>query len=429
MVQRAPLTQAEKDLIWKLKVQGESLQQISKLVGCSQETAKKWWRKGKQGQRSAKRGRPQKGACSTYHQEILEKAIELKRAHPHWGPKKVEIELKQAPCGQEQPVPGAARLSALFKERCPEAVQQHQPRLLPAADPRVGHVHQRWQMDAKEGVRLGSGRANVQEVRDVYSGLMIASQAFEAISGEHGWQHLHREQHQQVLRLAFSQWGLPLEVQTDHDAVFASITDASFPTLFTLWLVGLGIAHVLSRRKRPTDQAQIERNHRTQGNFVWKDQSFERLSDLQQALDYHRQAYNTLYPSRARHCHGCPPLSVFPTAHSTGRSYHPDLEWEIFDLARVDAFLAGFVWTRKVACNRTVHLGDQYYTLGKDWKSLWVSIRFVPETHNFHFQSVDGSLSIDRPALGLDKAQIIGLIPPHFPLLAGFQFSLPLLRV
>jgi hypothetical protein len=255
---------------------------------------------------------------------------------------------------------------------------------------------------------------------------MIASQAFEAPRTDKGWQHLHREHHQQALRQAFLQWGLPLEVQTDNDSEFSNLNDPSFPTLFTLWLVGLGIAHVLSRPHRPTDQPQIERNHRTQGDFVWNDQTFDHLELLQRALDHHRQLYNEQYPSEAAHCHGLPPLSVFPTAYSTGRPYHPNLEWDMLDLNRVDAFLTERIWTRKVAINGTVHLGDHYYILGRIWKSQPVSIRFLPGSRSFRFQAKDGSLILASPALGLEKEHLIGLIPANIPLPTGFQFSLPL---
>jgi transposase-like protein len=426
MAQRAPITQAEKQVISERKAAGESLRQISGELGCSIETVRKWWRCARTGRKVGVRGRPKKGACSTYPEEVREKAIELKQAHPHWGPKKVKLEMKEEPWLREKKQPSPARLSALFKERCPEAVQVHQPRLVPTPDPRVKQVHQRWQMDAKEAIAVGTGRVNVQEIRDMYSGLMIASQAFAAPQTDKGWQHLHLAQHQQALRQAFNQWGLPLEVQTDNDGVFVNLVDPSFPTLFTLWLVGLGITHVLSRRKRPTDQAKVERNHRTQGGFAWKDQPFEQVDLFQLALDHHRQVYNEAYPSQAQHCHGQPPLLVFPTARSSGRLYHPDLEWDSFDLDRVDAFLAKQVWTRKVAHNGAVHLGDHYYLLGKKWKSRTVSVRFLPENRSFHFQSPDGFVDLVFPALGLEKDQLMGLFPAHLPLPAGFQYTFPL---
>lgn len=426
MGQRTPLTQAEKEVIHEKKTAGMSLRQISRELQCSFETVRKWWRCSRDQRTVRPRGRPKLGAVSSYPAVVREKALELKQAHPHWGPKMVRLEMKPALSLSERELPSPARLSVLFKEHCPEAVQPRQRRLLPPTDPKVKFVHQRWQMDAKEGIPLGAGRANVQEIRDIFSGLIIASLAFAVSQTARGWQHLRREDHQQTLRRAFSEWGLPLEVQTDNDNEFANLTDPSFPTPFTLWLVGLGITHVLSRPHRPTDQPQVERHHRTQGDFVWKDQSFEQLEPFQRALDHHRQLYNEHYPSEAAHCHGHPPLSVFPTARTSGRPYHPDLEWDLFDLDRVDAFLAEHVWTRKVAHNGTVHLGNYYYILGASRIGQFVSVRFLPGSRLFRFQAKDGSLITDLPALGIEKEHLIGLIPAHLPLPLGFQYVFPL---
>ncbi len=423
MSQRAPLTQAEKQWISQKKATGESLVQISVELHCSLETVRKWWRFERDQRQAQARGRPKRGPLSTYPAPVGEKAVELKRAHPHWGPERVKLELMQVLGLKTDELPSAARLSVLFKQRCADAVQPRQRRLLPPADPKVANVHQRWQMDAKEGLRVGAERVNVQEIRDVYSALMITSQGFVTGQATH-WRRLSRAEHQQTLRVGFTQWGLPDEVQTDNDGEFVNLDDPTFPSHFTLWLVGLGVGHVLSRPRRPTDQAQIERNHRTQGDFVWKDQPFACLEQLQQALDQHCDLYNHTYPSQAAHCHGLPPLVVFPTATTTGRPYHPALEWEMFDLKRVDAFLAQFVWTRKVACNGTVHIANQRYILGREWKGQFVSIRFLADSRSFRFEDAKGTVITSLPVQGLEKEHLIGSIPAHLPLPAGFQFAL-----
>jgi hypothetical protein len=222
---------------------------------------------------------------------------------------------------------------------------------------------------------------------------------------------------------------MPLEVQTDNDAEFVNPTDPTYPSPFTLWLVGLGITHITSRPHRPTDQPQVERNHRTQGDFVWKDRSFAQLEQLQQALDEQCHLYNTQYPSQAAHCQGSPPLSIFPAAIFTGHPYDYDLEWELLDLKRVDAFLAGLVWTRTVATNGTVHLGGFYYILGRAWTGQIVSVRFLPDARSFRFESARGEEITILPAQGIEKDQLIGTFSAHLPLPVGFQFALPFLGV
>ena len=428
MAQRAALTEAEKAYILQRKQAGTSLGQIAQELCCSPETTRKWWRLQRKGYRPPLRGRPKRGVLSTYPEALREKAVELKRAHPHWGPASIKLEVKRDPQWQGAKWPSDARLSVLFQQVCPQAVQPRNQRPTRPQRCQVQHPHQRWQMDAKEGVRIGKDFANLLEIRDLYTGLMIAARGFITTTPKR-WRRLSLAENQQALREAFQMWGLPLEVQTDHDGIYIVPEDPRFPSLFTLWLVGLGITHVTSRPFRPTDQGSIERNHRSLGDFAYKDQTFEQLADLQQALDEHQLRYNEEFPSQAVHCHGRPPLVVFPQARSTGRRYHLAAEWNAFLLERVDAYLAKFVWTRPVMKNGIVNLGNHHYYIGYKYRGQRVSIRFLPTTRSFHFQAPDGTWIKDCPVQGFTKEDILGFIPTDLALPVGFQFSLPLIGV
>ena len=68
--------------------------------------------------------------------------------------------------------------------------------------------------------------------------------------------------------------------------------EADFPSQFTLWLVGLGIRHIPSRDRRPTDQGHIERNHRTLAEMSWADSHFADVAQLQAAA--HKQGFSSL---------------------------------------------------------------------------------------------------------------------------------------
>jgi transposase-like protein len=58
MAQRAPLTQAEKQIIPEKKDAGVSLQQISVELQCSFQTVRKWWRCARDQRSVRPRGRP-----------------------------------------------------------------------------------------------------------------------------------------------------------------------------------------------------------------------------------------------------------------------------------------------------------------------------------------------------------------------------------
>jgi hypothetical protein len=290
----------------------------------------------------------------------------------------------------------------------------------------VKHPHQRWQIDAKEAISVGDKDVvTVLTIRDPKAALIIGSQA-TVTTTERGWRKLTRQEVQDVLRLAFTEWGLPLEVQTDREDVYVGAPQCFFPSLFTLWLVGLGITHIVRRNKRPTDQSQVERTHRTLGDMVWKDLSLDTLAQLQLALDNGRHRYNTQLPIQAADCQGRPPLTVYPYANHSGRPFHPDWEWLLFDMRRVDAYLAQFVWTRKVTTKGEVTIHQHRFSLGVPYTGQTVSVRFIPSSRMFRFQTKDGTVISEQPAVGLDKPDIIGCIPVHIPAPTFFQLPLPM---
>jgi hypothetical protein len=424
---RVPLTEAEKDYIYERKHAGASLNQIAEEVGCAPITARKWWRHRRDGTHPQARGRPKRGELSTYPEAVRKAAVAIKRARPHSGPANVNLELKQQLQLTDEELPSHSRLSALFKAQCPEAVQPRQRYHYRQKPPPVAkYPHQLWQVDSKEAIRFGDeAKATALNIRDPKGALIIASRVFKTTTPR-GWRKLTREEVQDVLRGAFTEWGLPEQIQTDREDVYIGAPQAPFPTLFTLWLAGLGITHVVSRNHKPTDQAAVERTHRTLGDLVWKDTYFDELEPLQQALDATRYRYNHEFPVQAADCKGRPPLIVYPHARHSGRPFHPDFEWLLFDLNRVDRYLSTFVWTRQVWSNGKVSVGGHQYSVGKAYAAQTISVRFIPDSRSFRFQAKDGSFIVERPALGLDKETIIGRIPVTVSDLLCFQLPLPL---
>jgi integrase-like protein len=190
--------------------------------------------------------------------------------------------------------------------------------------------------------------------------------------------------------------------------------------------VGLGITHITSRPRRPTDQPHIERNHRTLAEMTWADTTFADLAQLQAAADERRQRYNTELPVHATDCQGQPPLVAHPHASHSGRAYHRGVEWTLFEMARVDAYLAAQVWTRQVSDTGTVSLGHQVYGIGRAHAHQAVSVRFLSASRSFRFQRSDGTLLREQAAVGLDKVDLIGFRPCETAMPIGWQLALPL---
>lgn len=427
MATRTPLTEAEKQFIYERKMAGATLPEIATDLNCSPETTRKWWRHRQDGTCPRPRGRPPSGVLSSYPALVREQAVAIKRAHPHWGPANVKLELKRQLELSDDELPSDSRLSVLFKTQCPEAVQPRKRRQYPEKPPpEVTHPHQRWQMDGKETVPLGDQDvATILNIRDPVGALMISSQAIVTTT-EKGWRKVTLREAQDTLRLAFAEWGRPLEVQTDREVVYVGSPGSDFPSPFTLWLLGLGITHIVSRDRHPTDQPHVERNHRTLGDMAWKDEHFDNQKQLQATLDDRRQRYNEELPVQAANCQGHPPLEVHPWARHSGRPFHPDLEWMLFDMERVDAYLASRVWTRQVSASGNVSVGGHLYYVGRAHLEETVSVRFIRATRAFCFQLADGTLVAELPAVGLNKVDLIDYMPIEEAFPMTFQLPLPL---
>lgn len=437
MGNREPLSQAEKEYLYYGKLAGRTLPELAEEVGCTVHSARKWWRvgrdKGVAGLRSRRRGRISSGILSQFDPRVAETALGLKQAHPGWGADRVLIELDHAPPLAGLRLPSRSRLADFFKARCPESVAPRKPRVEPAPRPlEATAVHELWQLDSQEGIRLHDGEiATICNIRDPVGAAMIASQAFAVKTPRH-WRKLTWSEVRAVLRAAFSEWHtLPDGVQTDNELALAGGPNDPFPSKLSLWLVGLGVAHRFIRPGCPTDQPHIERNHRTLDNLALNESALTDLLHLQQALDRERQVYNHHFPAQASDCARQPPLIAHPELLNPRRPYTPELELALFDLQRVYAYLATFSFTRKVNAVAQVSLGGQLYSLGKKLvrqRQLdTVLARFDPHTIEWVFFTDDDEALVRRPPKGLDLQTLTGLDPSAPQPIRPVQLTLPFL--
>lgn len=434
MGRRGPLTEQERERIYRAKLEGKTLEEAAAEVGCSVSCARKWWRRGRdeglKGLRHRPRGPIRRGALSRFDPQIAEAALSLKRRHPRWGPDRVLAELRTAPNLQGLRLPGRSRLAVFFQEQCPEYVARRKPRA-PATPPppQATGVHEVWQLDIQEGIRLEDGTiVSLCNIRDPVGAAMIASRAF-AVQTDRHWRKLRWPEVRQVLREGFTEWQtLPDGVLTDNELTLAGNPTDPFPSLLTLWLVGLGVRHFLTRPHRPTDQAQVERNHRTLSTFALDEESQANPTALQQALNRERSLHNTYFPSRASDCGGRPPLEAHPELLRPRRPYRPEWELALFDLRRVYDYLATFTFRRQVSATGQISLGRKRYSVGRTWAGQSLSVRFDPQQREwvFYGEGDQGEQEIARrPPKGLDVETLTGLNPDNCPLTVPVQLTLP----
>jgi len=387
---RASLSRAERERIYQGRLNGRTLADLAAELQCSVICVRRWSRRlrseGVLGLRDRRRGRPTQGLLSSFDAEVRQQALSLKRHHRGWGADRVRVALQTDDHLRGRRLPQRSQLSAFFKARCTECVAQPHRREAKPQPPRATTAHEVWKLDAQEGIRLQDHTiATICNIHDPFAAAMIASQAF-AVQTCKRWRKLTWQEYRQVVRGAAALWGtLPDALQTDGELGLAGSSSDAFPGHFTLWLVGLGIEHRLSRPGRPTDNAQVERSHRTLAGWALDEDGLTDLCHLQQTLDRERQVYNERFPCRASDCQRNPPLVAHPEWRSPRRPYAPQQEAALFDLTRVDRYLARFPFSRQVSGVGQVSLGRQMYSVGRQWAGRKLAVRFDVDSREWVF--------------------------------------------
>lgn len=428
MEQRKPLTLAEREAIYLGKLDGKTLPELADEQACSLSCARKWWRIGRDhglaGLRRTKRSRTASGVLSTFDPMVAERALYWRRQHPKRGATRILADMRrdEALAGLRLPKPRS--LAAFFHSACPELLRKHESP--PVAPPRAQRVHELWQVDGKENIRLADGTiATTLDVREPVACTFLGSYA-HAVQTEKAWRKLTVREIQADLRLSFTDFGLPAGIQTDREQVFGKPPEGVFPGVVTLWLIGLGVTHHFTRSRQPTDQPHVERGHRTLFDWIARPEPPANLLALQADLDEARHMHNAVLPSQAGDCQGRTPLQAHPEVLCPLRPYHPSVELALFSLDRVDRFLAQFSWQHTVSCSGQVSVHSRSYYVGTIHSGKTVVVRFDPTDRCFVFCDAQSAEELKRCwAHDLDVAALTGLEVPPPPPEGPIQLSFP----
>jgi transposase InsO family protein len=146
-----------------------------------------------------------------------------------------------------------------------------------------------WQMDFKGHFPLTQGRCHPLTVLDDHSRYALG---LEACGDEQDATVRGR------LVALFRRYGLPFEMLMDNGSPWGDAGDQPC-TMFTTWLMRLGIRVIHGRPYHPQTQGKDERFHRTLKAEVLDGYSFRDLTACQRAFDAWRQVYNHQRPHQA----------------------------------------------------------------------------------------------------------------------------------
>jgi len=369
----------------------------------------------------SKMGRPKTAPLASFDKLVVFKILDLRHHHPGWGALTIWTELNQDKSLSGFKIPKPSTIALLLKLKGLTKVYEEHVEMPRSKMHFPNRPHHIWQIDSQGATDVNSiGRVNLINTKDVFSKLY--SGTLPAPARSHNGSPSGTD-YQLALRLAFSEFGMPQKIQTDHAGVFFENKGKSpFPTRFHLWLVSLGIDLIYSRKYRPTDQAVVERAHRTIADQVLKGQSFDSLKALHRYCDARRKCLNEQIPSSSTK--GLPPLMAFPNAKFSGRAYRPEIERKLIQLPRIFQFLSQGKWNRKAGKTKTVHLGGQWYYIKKAASFSKVRITFEKKENLLIFRDVNELILDKQPIKGITTEILMGetFFEASLP---DFQLQLP----
>lgn len=268
-----------------------SMTEVCCRFGVSRKTGYKWLerrdREGREGLEDRSR-RPQSSPNRTAP-ELEELVVEMRKAHPDWGPRKVlNILAKTRPTLR---LPARSTIAAILKRRGMIKPKRRKRKHAHPGRPVsvVIRPNQLWTADFKGQFRTQNGvYCYPLTVADQHTRYLLACEALLST---------RTEGVRPVFEKLFREHGLPEAIRTDNGVPFASTAIHGLTTL-NVWWIQLGIRHERIEPGRPDQNGRHERMHRTLKRATTRPPATN-LRGQQRAFDEFRQEFNHVRPHEA----------------------------------------------------------------------------------------------------------------------------------
>jgi transposase InsO family protein len=267
---------------------GATVTEVACRYGVARQTVHDWLRRyGREGMaglvdRSSK-------PLSCPHQtpaEIEVRIVELRRAHPSWGPRSIVYQLEKEGV---TPVPSR---SAIYRSLVRHRLLDPKARRKRRSDYKRwerGRAMELWQMDVMGGVRLVDGtELKVVTGIDDHSRFCVSAMVVKRATARPVCD---------ALAEAMRTHGVPDQILTDNGKVFTGrFGPGPGEVLFDRICRENGIRHLLTAPRAPTTTGKVERFHKTIRQDFLAGKTFESLPEAQAAFDVWVEHYNTERP-------------------------------------------------------------------------------------------------------------------------------------
>lgn len=264
--------------------QGVTVSELARRFGISRKTAYKWLARVQADEPMTDRSRRPHSSPTQTVEAIEQALVELRRAHPCWGGRKLNQVLIDR---HHTNVPAPSTITHILRRHG----------LMPERTSGQGRPWKRfehespndlWQMDFKGTIVVGAGRCDPLTVLDDHSRYNVVLRATP---------DMRSETVQSVLTETFRRHGLPLRMNMDNGSPWGSPSGQSRGlSRLTLWMVRVGIQVSFSTPAHPQTNGKDERFHRSLKAEVVTGRTFANHAHVQRAFDEWRDIYNTVRP-------------------------------------------------------------------------------------------------------------------------------------
>ena len=206
------------------------------------------------------------------------------------------------------------------------------------------------------------------------------------------------------LRETFARWGLPKALRIDNGAPWATQSDV--PSALALWLIGLGIKVLVNRPRQSTDNGIVERNHGVLANWVEAKEA-PSLEAFARQLSWASQMQREVYPAIGAKNR----LEAYPGLQKNERTYQVERETELWQIQRVETYLATKLWARRVDKVGRISLFSSDYSVGRKYRGQTLQIRYDLQSHDWLIENEQGLLLKRYPCqeISLENIQNLSL--------------------
>ncbi len=242
--------------VLRAKSQEVSFAQICREFGVSRRIGYKWLARY---QAEGRRGLLDRSRAPHDHPQatdpwIANRCIEVRKAHPTWGPVKVRAWLARK--HGDIAWPAASTIGDLFDREQLTVKRRLRRRSPPSSAPfaACAQANDVWCIDFKGWFLTGDGtRCEPLTLSDAHSRYLLRCQAVERRDADHVWP---------ILCAAFREFGLPLRLRSDNGSPFASRGAGGLSKL-SVKVIKAGVVPERIAPGKPQQNGRLERLHLT----------------------------------------------------------------------------------------------------------------------------------------------------------------------